>query len=68
MTAERPSQAYATSLLFGYFLRAVDFRFKLDKSFGTLPPAATKGAPADAKKKVRLFNLSVNVCTPAASC
>jgi hypothetical protein len=43
------AQVYYCALIFGYFVRAVDYRFTLDKSFGTLP----KAGDADAKKKAR---------------
>lgn len=32
-----PVQIYATSCLFGYFLRRVDKRFQLERTLGTLP-------------------------------
>jgi hypothetical protein len=41
------AQVYYYALIFGYFVRAVDYRFTLDKSFGTLP----KTGDTEEKKK-----------------
>jgi hypothetical protein len=41
-------QTYYTAMTLGYFVRAVDYRFRLDRQLRTLPPGAH--APPDAAK------------------
>jgi hypothetical protein len=46
---------YSCGIKLGYFIAAVDYRYRLDKALGTLPPDV--GAPPDKPNKasVRLL-------------
>lgn len=41
------AQSYFASMMLGYFLRALAFRFRLDRQLGTLPPEITADAAAE---------------------
>eukprot|EP00192_Tetraselmis_astigmatica_P024558 CAMPEP_0117695560 /NCGR_PEP_ID=MMETSP0804-20121206/28201_1 /TAXON_ID=1074897 /ORGANISM="Tetraselmis astigmatica, Strain CCMP880" /LENGTH=408 /DNA_ID=CAMNT_0005509633 /DNA_START=400 /DNA_END=1623 /DNA_ORIENTATION=+ len=57
MSKLQMTQVYAASVMFGYFLRRVDKRFKLEQAFGTLEDSISPASSVDEDAVARLNRL-----------